>query len=84
MRVFPSRETMKAFMRKGLPFIFAVAWTPVVWMLLATLLGPAMERLFGAWQVVLAALVVATLSVTFALTQLFRRYGLKIFGESGL
>lgn len=83
MRLFPKKETLQAFMTKGLPLIFAVAWIPVVWMLLVTVFGPVLERLFGTWQPVVGVLVVSTVLVTTALTIAFRRYGLKIFEEKG-
>lgn len=80
MRLFPDKEQLKKMMRGGLPLIFAVAWAPMVWMLLAALLGPVMGLLFSSWQPVVAILSVATLAVTLLLNVVFRRYGLKIFG----
>jgi len=61
MKLFPDREKLKRYMKAGLPLIFAVAWTPVVWMLLAALFGPPMQRLFSAWQPVVAILAASTL-----------------------
>lgn len=80
MRFFPDKEKLKKMMRGGLPLIFAVAWAPMVWMLLAALLGPVMGYLFSSWQAVVAILSVATLAVTLLLTVAFRRFGMKIFG----
>jgi len=79
MGFFPDRDKLKAFMKKGLPLIFAVAWTPVLWMALAALFGSAMERLLGSWQVTVGILGVAALLLMGTLVLLFRRYGLGIF-----
>jgi hypothetical protein len=84
MRLFPEKEKMKVFMKKGLPLIFAVAWTPMVWMLLLAVLGPAMQYLFGSWQVVVAVLAVSTVLVSGSLTYLFSRYGLTIFKDKAV
>ncbi len=81
MRLFPEKEKMNTFRKKGLPIIFAVAWTPMVWMLMVALLGPAMQYLFADWRPIVAILVVSTLLVVFGLVGLFRRYALKIFGD---
>ncbi|NTU93590.1 MAG: hypothetical protein HGB29_05390 [Chlorobiaceae bacterium] len=83
MRLFPEKEKLKAIMKRWLPLLFAVAWTPMVWMLLAALIGPLMVRLFGSWQPVVAVLVVSTALVTGGMIAVFRRYGLKIFEEKG-
>ena len=83
MGLLPDREKLKAFMKKGLPLIFAVAWTPVLWMALAALFGQPMERLFGSWQAALGILGAAAVLLMAALMLLFRRYGLKIFEEKG-
>lgn len=80
MRLFPEKEKLGKMMRGGLPLIFAVAWAPMVWMLLASLLGPSMERLFGTWQPVVAVLTIVTAIVMLLLIAAFRRFGLKIFG----
>jgi len=81
MRLFPEREKMKAFMKKGLPIIFAVAWTPMVWMLMVALLGPAMQHLFADWRTIVAILMVSTILVMVGMVVIFRRYALKIFGD---
>jgi hypothetical protein len=82
MGLFRKKEKkLNAFMRHGLPLVFAVAWAPMVWMLLAAVLGPVMERLFSSWQPIVAVLVALTALVTGGLSVMFRRFGLKIFGE---
>jgi len=77
MKLFPDRDKLKKYMKAGLPLIFAVAWTPVVWMLLAAVFGPPMQRLFSAWQPVVAILVVTTCLAMIGLVRLFRHVGLK-------
>lgn len=84
MRLFPEKAKMQALMKKGLPVIFAVAWTPVVWMLMTAILGNAMERMIGSWQPVVAILGLTTIAVMSVLVIAFRRYGLKIFDEKGV
>ncbi|NTV03029.1 MAG: hypothetical protein HGB04_09680 [Chlorobiaceae bacterium] len=79
MRLLPEREKLKAFMKKGLPLIFAVAWTPVIWMALALLFGSVMERMFRSWQAAIGVLGVLALLLMAALVHLFRRYGLRMF-----
>ena len=78
MKLFPDKEKRKNFMKGGLPVVLAVAWTPIVWMTLASFLGPAMERITGSWQVNVSILVVATLLVMIALIRVFKIAGLKI------
>ncbi|NTW52154.1 MAG: hypothetical protein HGB22_06155 [Chlorobiaceae bacterium] len=77
MGLFPEREKMMRYMKAGLPLIFAVAWTPVIWMLLAAVFGPPMQRLFSSWQPVVAILATATVLVMVGLVRLFRSIGLR-------
>jgi hypothetical protein len=81
MKLFPDKEKRKNFMKGGLPVVLAVVWTPIVWMTLASFLGPAMERMIGWWQVNVSILVVATLLVMVALIRLFKIAGLKFFDK---
>lgn len=83
MRLFPDRETLKRFMKNGLPVVFTVVWAPVIWMLLASLFGPLANRLFTVWQIPVFIIGVATLMVTAGLARLLRRFSLKKFGENG-
>jgi hypothetical protein len=82
MGLFPDREKLQRFMKSGLPLIFAIAWTPVVWMLLAAVFGPPMQRVFSAWQPVVAILASATLLVMVGIVRLFRRVGLRSFDKA--
>ncbi|NTU68482.1 MAG: hypothetical protein HGB02_06355 [Chlorobiaceae bacterium] len=79
MGLFPDKDKMKVVMKNGLPLIFAVAWTPVLWMVLAVVFGSAMEHLLGSWQAAIGLLGVSALLLMAALSLLFRRYGLGIF-----
>ncbi|NTU58832.1 MAG: hypothetical protein HGB00_07955 [Chlorobiaceae bacterium] len=81
MGLFPDREKIKKYMKAGLPLIFAVAWTPVVWMLTAALFGPPMQRMLGSWQPVVAILAVVTFVVMVGLVRLFQRIGLRSFDK---
>lgn len=81
MKLLPDKEKRKNFMKGGLPVVLAVAWTPIVWMTLASFLGPAMEQMIGLWQVNVSILVVATLLVMVALIRLFKIAGLKFFDK---
>ncbi|NTV82340.1 hypothetical protein FGF66_08975 [Chlorobaculum thiosulfatiphilum] len=81
MKLFPDKEKRKNFMKSGLPVVLAVVWTPIVWMTLASFLGPAMEHMIGWWQVNVSILVVATLLVMVALIRLFKIAGLKFFDK---
>jgi hypothetical protein len=79
MKLFPDKDKLKKKMKAGLPLIFAVAWTPVVWMLLAAVFGPPMQRVFSAWQPVVAILAVTTILAMVGLVRLFRYVGLKSY-----
>jgi len=79
MKLFPDEQQKKRFMKNGLPVIFAVAWTPIVWMLLVLVAGPLMERMFNAWQPVVIILGFVTVLVMMALIRLFKMAGSRIF-----
>jgi len=83
MKLFPDKEKRKNFMKGGLPVVLAVVWSPIIWMVLAAFLGPAMERVIGVWQVHVAILGVVTLLAVAGLIRLFRLAGLKIFDKAG-
>jgi membrane protease YdiL (CAAX protease family) len=82
MKWFPEMEKRKRFMKSGLPVIFTVAWTPVVGMLLAMLLGPPMQKIFVSGLPVMLVIGVLTLIVMLVLYRLFRQIGLKIFDQN--
>jgi membrane protein YdbS with pleckstrin-like domain len=79
MKLLPDKEKKKKFMKNGLPVIFAVAWTPIIWMVLVSIAGPLMERMFHAWQPVVIIIAVATVLVMIALIRLFKMAGSRIF-----
>ncbi|MBN1928985.1 MAG: hypothetical protein JW764_05535 [Chlorobiaceae bacterium] len=82
MKLFPDEAKKKRFMKRGLPAIFAVAWTPIVWMAIAALLGPVLERIVPAWQLVFVVIATATALAMVGVVRFFRFMGLKVFGES--
>jgi hypothetical protein len=81
MRLFPEREKMKVFMSRWLPVLLAVAWAPLVWMILAALLGSWLQSISCSWQVVMIVLALATLGSTFGLLRLFGLFSRNIFDE---
>jgi ribose/xylose/arabinose/galactoside ABC-type transport system permease subunit len=83
MRLFPDREKLKSFMKKGLPVVFTVVWAPMIWMLLASLFGPLANRLFTVWQIPAIIIAVATLAVTVSLALWLSQLSLKKFGDNG-
>ncbi|NTV67470.1 MAG: hypothetical protein HGB06_07285 [Chlorobaculum sp.] len=82
MRLFPDEQTKKRFMKNGLPVIFGVVWTPIIWMLLVSIAGPLMQRMFQAWQPVVISLALVTLLVMVVLIRLFKIAGSRFFEKS--
>lgn len=83
MKFFPDEEKKKRFMKNGLPVVFAVAWTPIIWMVLAAVLGPVLERVLPVWQLVVLIIAMLSVLAMVMLVRVFRILGLKIFGEKG-
>lgn len=83
MKFFPDEEKKKRFMKNGLPVVFAVAWTPIIWMVLAAVLGPVLERVLPVWQLVVFIIAMLSVLAMVMLVRLFRLLGLKFFGENG-
>jgi len=83
MKFFPDEEKKKRFMKNGLPVVFAVAWTPIIWMVLAAVLGPVLERVLPVWQLVVLIIAMLSVLAMVMLVRLFRLLGLKFFGENG-
>jgi hypothetical protein len=81
MKLFPDEQKRKKFMKGGLPVVFTIAWTPIVWMLLASLLGPVIEPVFHSWQPVVLIIGVMTLLSMLLLIRLFKTVGLKSFDK---
>jgi hypothetical protein len=82
MKLFPDEQKKRKFMKNGLPAVFAIAWTPIIWMLLVMVAGPLMERMFHAWQPVVIIIGIMTLLVMFALIRLFKMAGSRFFEKS--
>jgi len=81
MKLFPDEQKRKKFMKGGLPVVFTIAWTPIVWMLMASLVGPVVDPVFQSWQPVVLIIGVTTLLAMLLLIRLFRGGGLKIFDK---
>jgi len=83
MKIFPDEETRKRFMKNGLPVLLAVVWAPIIWMVLAAVLGPLLERVLPLWQLVFLVIGMMTVFAMVMLVRLFRIVGLKVFGDKG-
>lgn len=81
MKIFPDEEKKKRFMKHKLPLVFAVAWTPIVWMALASVLGPLLERMVPVWQLVVLVIALVTALAMVGIVRFFRFIGLRVFGE---
>ncbi|HHE07759.1 MAG TPA: hypothetical protein ENL01_02440 [Chlorobaculum parvum] len=81
MKIFPNEEEKKRFMKHKLPLVFAVAWTPIVWMALTFMLGPLLERMVPVWQLVVLVIALATALAMVGIVRFFRFIGLRVFGE---
>jgi len=79
MKLFPDIETRKLFMKKGLPFILALAWAPIVWMLLSSLLAPFLSGFTGSFLLAQSVIVPVTVLVLFVFVRIFRFIGKYIY-----
>ena len=78
MKLFPDLETRKRFMKKGLPVVLAVAWAPILWMLLRASLAPLLMQTTGSLLLGQAVILPLTAAVLFFFLRLFRFIGEKI------
>ncbi len=81
MKLFPDVETRKRFMKTALPVIFGIAWTPILWMLVLSTVGPALFSVTGSWPVTHGAVIIMVLLVTSLFIKLFMRIGRKFHNE---
>lgn len=79
MKLFPDIGTRKLFMKKGLPFILAFAWAPIVWMLLSSMLAPFLSGFTGSFLLAQGLIVPLTILVLFLFVRLFRFIGKYIY-----
>ncbi len=81
MKLFPDVETRKQFMKTALPVIFGIAWTPIIWMIVLSTIGPALFAVTGSWPVSQGAILLIVLLVTSLFIKLFMRIGRKFQNE---
>ena len=79
MKMFPDIGTRKLFMKKGLPFILAFAWAPIVWMFLSSLLAPFLSGFTGSFVLTQSVIVPITALVLFVFIRVFRFIGKYIY-----
>jgi hypothetical protein len=81
MKLFPDFETKKRFMKTGLPIIFGIAWSPIVWIVVIATIGQGVFALTGSWLVTQALILVIVLFVMALFLRVFMRIGSKFHGE---
>jgi hypothetical protein len=79
MRLFPDREKLKRAMQKGLPLVMSLAWGPVVWMVLALLVGSPIQHMTGSLPATISIVTVAAVLATATIVRQFRRSSSRIF-----
>lgn len=80
MKLFTDLETRKRFMKKGLPLILAVAWAPIVWMLLTAVLAPVLLPATRSIILVQGVILPLTVAVLLLFLRFFRLLGEKFYG----
>ncbi|MEI7694628.1 MAG: hypothetical protein WCI64_03120 [Chlorobium sp.] len=83
MKLFPDKEQRKRWMKRALPFLFGIAWTPIILLLVTALFGKPLAALFG-WPVTLWISVILTLLCTTLFLRFFSLSGKKRDGEKGV
>lgn len=81
MKLFSDSAAKKRFMKTGLPIILGIAWSPIIWMLLVAILGPALFALTASWFMTHVVILVVVAPVIFLLLRLFMRTGRKFYSE---
>jgi len=81
MKLFGDPEFRKRFMKSGLPFILAVAWAPIIWMVLTALLGSFLLRLTSSVLVVQTIVLPLPLLSIFLFLRVFRVLSDRFYGE---
>jgi FtsH-binding integral membrane protein len=72
MKFLPDIETRKRFMKNTLPFLFGLAWMPVVGVIFLAIFAQPMAAIIG-WSVTLIFSGLLTLLCTVVLLWFFRR-----------
>ena len=81
MKLFPDFDTKKRFMKTALPVIFAIAWAPIIWMVLIATLGQGLFALTGSWLIGQVVTIVIVFFVTSLLSGAFIRLGSKFYSK---
>jgi len=81
MKLFPDSAAKKRFMKTGLPIVLGIAWSPIIWMLLLAILGPALFALTASWVIMQTITLALVVAVIFFLLRLFLRTGRKFYSE---
>jgi hypothetical protein len=74
MKLFTDAEKRKRFMKRGLPYLLGIAWTPIIGVVVTAAVGKPVAGLIG-WQSTLAVTGLITLVVVYLLLKFFRRTG---------
>lgn len=80
MKLFSDIETRKLFMKKWLPVILALAWAPILWMFLSSLLAPVLIQVIGSFVLAQAVILPLTVLLLLVFIRLFVYIGKKIYG----
>ncbi len=83
MKLFPDFETKKRFMKTGLPIIFGIAWSPIIWMVVIAILGQGVFALTGSWIITQAVVLAIVAFMLYLLLRVFMQVGSKFYGEEG-
>ncbi len=81
MKLFSDSDAKKRFMKTGLPIIVAIAWSPIIWIVVAALLWPALFALTASWVIAQVVILAVVVLVIFFLLRLFMRTGRKFYSE---
>ncbi len=81
MKLLPEKETRKTFMKNTLPFLFGLAWMPVIWVIFLAIFAQPLAAIIG-WSATLVFLGIITLICTFLLLRFFRRIAHNLYQKS--
>ena len=82
MKFFSDSDAKKRFMKTGLPIMFGIAWTPIIWMVFTASLGPVLFALTGSWPVTLGVTVLIVLIADYLLLKAFQGISDKFYSKN--
>jgi|AntAceMinimDraft_4_1070372.scaffolds.fasta_scaffold00123_14 nitric oxide reductase large subunit len=82
MKLFPDTPAQRSFMKKGLPFMLAVVWVPVVWLALSGIFSPLLSPLTSSDLLSQIIILPLTVIVVRLLIRLFTRLSRAFNGSS--